>query len=140
MSVCGGCTLCCTLMAVEELGKGPCEKCKFVEKRGCGIYSTRPNSCKAFECLWYQSQSRPEPMPKWMRPDRCGVVIVGVDENTIALNVDPARPEVLMDKNLMGIVGGWSAQGLQVVGMVGPRKFLVKLEPKPVAPNKPKTV
>lgn len=50
---CGPCTLCCKLLAVQELQKPVGKYCKHA-KFGCGcqIYADRPSTCQSFECLW----------------------------------------------------------------------------------------
>ena len=50
---CGDCTLCCKVMAIEQLAKPAsawCPHCK--PGRGCRIYADRPAECRAFSCLW----------------------------------------------------------------------------------------
>jgi hypothetical protein len=72
---CDGCTACCTVMGVTELGKGNFIDCQHVVDRGCGIYGSHPKSCKDFVCMW-----------------RIGV---GSDEqkpNLIGLVIDTTRP------------------------------------------------
>ena len=50
---CGECSLCCTVLRVDELrklGGTPC-----VHQRaggGCGIHPRRPGICRAYRCLW----------------------------------------------------------------------------------------
>lgn len=78
-NLCGGCTACCTLMAVDfpTYRKPPRETCTHCVKGGCGIYADRPNPCVGFQCGWLVSQQM-EPrdaMPSAARPDRSGVVI-----------------------------------------------------------------
>lgn len=74
---CGDCTACCTIMGVEDYQpepKKPGVACPDVCSRGCRRYATRPASCRDFACLWVQGG-----LPKWMRPDRIGIVFVGDD-------------------------------------------------------------
>jgi len=50
---CGTCTLCCKVLAVDELKKPHgkwCAHCKTGQ--GCGIYDTRPAECRDFRCTW----------------------------------------------------------------------------------------
>ncbi len=84
MSMCGACTLCCTVMKVTapdfvKPAHAPCAHCT---SRGCGIYPDRPESCATFQCWWLGSQrtaGHPElghlALPSAMRPDRTGVVL-----------------------------------------------------------------
>lgn len=85
---CGACTLCCTALAVPELGKKNGERCQHLTPTGCGIYEDRPPSCRAFECLWLQGDGDPS-----VRPDRLGAVLTAEDGrvDTVALVIYP-RP------------------------------------------------
>lgn len=59
-------------MRVEELSKPQgqwCEHCKIGQ--GCGIYETRPQSCREFQCLWLTEDW----VPIDLRPDKSKVVI-----------------------------------------------------------------
>ena len=67
---CGDCTACCTTMGVPELSKAHNSPCEHNTGTGCGIYDTRPQSCRAFECLWLQGHGLPE-----QRPDRLGLTL-----------------------------------------------------------------
>ena len=58
---CGTCTLCCKLMEVRDLGKDDGVWCKHVlQGRGCGIYQTRPESCRTFLCGWISTEALDE--------------------------------------------------------------------------------
>lgn len=67
---CGGCTACCTVMGVEELNKPNHVECQHVSAGGCSIYETRPESCKAFQCMWRIGIGTME-----QRPDLIGLVM-----------------------------------------------------------------
>jgi hypothetical protein len=74
---CETCTACCTLIYIED---GPYKKasnstCQSCTKGfGCRVYPSRPKACKAFECMWLESQDRNDKMDPELRPDRCGAV------------------------------------------------------------------
>lgn len=76
MRTCGDCTLCCFEMAVEEIDKPMCATCPSVTKGGCGIYQTRPESCRTFECMWLEEPpyGLPHLLSEEERPDKCGVM------------------------------------------------------------------
>jgi len=67
---CGDCTACCTAIGVEELGKPYACPCHHLCGKGCGIYKDRPESCKAFGCLWLDGWAGPA-----MRPDKSGIIL-----------------------------------------------------------------
>lgn len=66
---CGGCTLCCKVCVVPELHKPAGTKCRYQGEGGCTNYENRPESCRKFECAYYQAGGNIE-----LRPDHCGVV------------------------------------------------------------------
>lgn len=67
---CGECTACCAALAVEELGKPVGVPCMYVTEQGCGIYESRPKSCREYQCGWRFGYGSLE-----QRPDRVGVVL-----------------------------------------------------------------
>jgi hypothetical protein len=72
---CGGCTACCSSLPVKEIDLEAFAQCphllSFPDVRvGCGIYPTRPWSCRQWSCSWLISDLGPE-----FRPDRLGVVV-----------------------------------------------------------------
>jgi hypothetical protein len=68
---CGGCTLCCRLVPVEELHKKGGERCKHQRFNGCAIYASRPVSCRAWSCRWLVDETCAE----LRRPDRSHYVL-----------------------------------------------------------------
>jgi hypothetical protein len=92
---CRTCTLCCRLIAVRELAKGPDTRCQFVsaEHDHCTIYATRPNSCRKFSCQWLVNPSLLG--DEWF-PLTCGIVVTSVHaagRPTLVFHVDPNRPD-----------------------------------------------
>jgi hypothetical protein len=69
---CDGCTVCCTALAVEDLGKPYYVRCEHLKEGGCGIYPTRPNSCKTYQCVWLQGCPI---LTDADRPDKSGYLI-----------------------------------------------------------------
>ncbi len=70
--VCGGCSLCCTVLRVDELGKLGGEPCVHLRRAGdgCSIHPTRPGICRAYRCLWLRGALEDDD-----RPDRLGAVL-----------------------------------------------------------------
>lgn len=73
---CGDCSACCVVMGVEELKKDKYKRCTHLCAKGCGIYETRPQTCKAFECLWLQGMLTSE-----HRPDKLGIMFTATGEH-----------------------------------------------------------
>ena len=89
MRECGDCTLCCTLLAVEELGKKARSACEHESCSKCSIYETRPQSCRDFECLWLKGV-----VPESVKPNKCHVVLSAtLDGNGMVAYVDGKHPD-----------------------------------------------
>jgi hypothetical protein len=86
---CGDCTLCCTLLGVQDIDKPAQTKCEHECDSGCGIYETRPYSCKRFDCLWLKRL-----LPVWARPDKINVVF------------DVAKPKITGKKMPLLLIEG----------------------------------
>ena len=121
IATCGTCTLCCKVMAVPELSKPRDQWCGKCDKRGggCTVYETRPQSCREFECLWLQSQSK-EGMRRWpmeLRPDRSHVVLATThgDEPGVVAHVDPGYPDAWRAGAMGSALAGFHRSGKLVV-------------------------
>lgn len=65
---CGSCSLCCTVLRVDELAKLGGTDCPHQRTEGgCGIYERRPGICRAYRCLWLRGHFEESD-----RPDRIG--------------------------------------------------------------------
>ncbi len=68
---CGPCSLCCTVLRVDELKKlGGVDCVHQRAEGGCGIHPTRPDICRAYSCLWLGGGLGDDD-----RPDRLGAVL-----------------------------------------------------------------
>jgi hypothetical protein len=68
---CGGCTACCTVLAVDELRKPMRWACQHLACNGCRIYEARPKGCREFDCLWLRGEIAGN---ESRRPDRLGII------------------------------------------------------------------
>ena len=60
-------------LSVAEFLKDAGVRCRFQsEPFGCAIHCSRPTVCRAFKCGWLRGAG-----PEEMRPDLCGLVVVG---------------------------------------------------------------
>ncbi len=87
--VCGACSLCCTVLRVDELSKPADTDCEYQRAEGgCAIHANRPPICRGYRCLWLQGGLGDDD-----RPDRLGAV---VDLQTIGaetrLAIQEAQP------------------------------------------------
>ena len=73
--VCGSCSACCGAIAVHELGKDAWQACTHLRASACGIYASRPESCRNFECQWLRGVLEVDgTVDTNLRPDACGVI------------------------------------------------------------------
>lgn len=87
---CGGCTACCRVIGVRELGKPYYFPCEHQSVSGCKIYSNRPESCRGFECFWLIGAMDFE---RQLRPDRFGFVItIGEEDSRRNLHAYATKP------------------------------------------------
>ena len=121
-------------MAITELEK-PREKwCNHCAKgSGCTIYDQRPQSCRDFECVWLQTQSKPgHKMAPELRPDRCHVVLATTDDGkTIIAHADSAYADAGYAGKMGALLRHLIAQGAGVIIASGHRRdaFLPKCQP-----------
>jgi len=71
---CGSCNVCCVDLTIDdpELQKVQGYRCRHAQRdNSCGIYASRPHSCRMFYCGWRRL--------KWIReslkPDQSGVLV-----------------------------------------------------------------
>ena len=84
--ICGDCTLCCKVMAIEQLAKPVgawCSHCR--PGRGCQIYPERPAECQTFSCLWLIDELLDQ---RW-KPSKSRFVLT-TSEDGIEVRCDPA--------------------------------------------------
>jgi hypothetical protein len=94
VQACGGCTACCQIVPVKELGLEQYQGCPHIHSvlhvggPGCGIYRSRPLSCRVWRCGWLQNEDWEDDL----RPDRCGFIVDEVQDVIIVNGVE--RPAV----------------------------------------------
>lgn len=128
-SPCGGCTMCCKLLGIEELDKRAgvwCDHC--TPGVGCGAYEARPNSCRVFACQWLKTRTTAgvNPMPDELRPDRSRVVFdATTDGKGLVLHVDPGSPEAWRKPLVQAVIRAADRGGLSVFVVCGERRKIV---------------
>jgi hypothetical protein len=86
---CDECTLCCKVMAIEELDKPAGKWCRHCQpRRGCRIYDNRPGECREFNCLWLLDTRFG---PHW-KPSKSKLVLT-TSEDGIEVGCDPTFPD-----------------------------------------------
>ena len=109
---CGGCTACCTVMAVSSIGKPAGTPCVHECAEGCAIYERRPEQCRSdFFCLWMRDQK--DLLRDSDRPDRIGIVFTDGDDGTggrlalVAREVTPGAAQGARASELIGHLRGF---------------------------------
>ena len=122
---CGDCTLCCKVMAIEELKKPVnswCPHCKH--GLGCAIYANRPTECASFSCLWLINDLLDE---QW-KPNKSKFVLT-TSEDGIEVRCDPGFPNAWRKEHYASAIREWAISGesndVTVVVIVGQRMVLV---------------
>src|ERR1044072_1097023 len=127
---CGAWSLCCKVVAVEELEKpigvgGPhCHR-----QKGCAVYEQRPPSCRMFICQWMLS---PELGPEW-KPDRAKFAMLKSEGGKhLTVFADPGNPSAWRRSPYYENIKHWAAQGVRntadlhlVDVMIGPRCIVI---------------
>jgi hypothetical protein len=124
---CGPCTLCCKVMAVDELQKPVGVPCLHVRAgKGCGIYESRPRACRTFACVWLMD----EEMPHRFRPDQTRVVLdQDATGDWLIARCDPANPQAWRRNPMYAALKGrakdtWGT-GKIVLAVAGRRTWLI---------------
>jgi hypothetical protein len=122
---CADCTLCCKVMAIEELAKAAgrwCQHCR--PGRGCLIYDDRPAECRAFSCLWLLDERFG---PHW-RPNKSKMVLT-TSTDGIEIRCDPGFPDAWRKQPFHSEIGRLAASGemhdMTVLVIAGERMVMV---------------
>ncbi|MBV9694619.1 MAG: YkgJ family cysteine cluster protein, partial [Alphaproteobacteria bacterium] len=125
---CGGCTLCCKVMRVDEPLHKPlnvwCGHC--VLGKGCGIHESRPPVCRNFHCVWLMDASLG---PEW-HPERSHMVLwLDLDGRRLNVNVDESHPDAWRGEPYYSQLKRLASMALyrdgQVVVFVGASTFVI---------------
>ena len=122
---CGDCTLCCKVMAIEELAKPASRWCPHCKPgRGCLIYGDRPAECRSFSCLWLVN----ELLDECWKPNRSRFVLT-TSEDGIEVRCDPGFPDAWRKEPFRSVIRQWALSGethdVTVVVIVGEKMTLV---------------
>ena len=124
---CGACTLCCKLLAIEELGKAHGDWCNHCQVGvGCKIYNQRPSECRKFDC-GYLAWSRTG--DHWYPANSKMVIVLDNDGNRLAIHVDPARPNAWRAQPFYAEIKEWArlatAEAKHVVVCIRDRMIVI---------------
>jgi hypothetical protein len=122
---CGDCTLCCKVMAIEELEKPAgswCQYCKIGS--GCKRYAERPAECRTFNCVWLIDERLG---PHW-KPNKSKIVLTN-SEDGLEIRCDPGSPDAWRKEPLRTQISKWAEAGeandVTVLVIVGNKMTLI---------------
>ncbi len=125
---CGTCFLCCTALAVPELGKKNGEPCVHASMEGCAIYDDRPLSCRVFACAWLQGAGD----GLHTRPDHTGGVMVGENDHgphklgmALVIYTDPKGKDIQQSRYIREVVKAVVEAGEVVFVLAGEERTLI---------------
>lgn len=103
---CDGCTMCCKLLSIDVLNKPRAVWCPHCDKkRGCKIYDSRPEPCRAFYCGWRRIGDLDA---RW-KPSQSKILInYETAHNRIALHIDPDRPDAWRAEPFYSTIKQWA--------------------------------
>jgi hypothetical protein len=122
---CGDCTLCCKVMAIEELAKPAGKWCRHCKPgRGCQIYDSRPGECRDFNCLWLIDQR----FGAHWRPNKSKLVLTtsedGIEVRCDASFADAWRKEPF-HREIRTLAASGEAHDVTVLVIIGERMILL---------------
>ena len=109
---CGPCSLCCTVLRVDELGKLGGAHCVHQNRRGpgCSIHPRRPGICRAYRCLWLSGGLEGRD-----RPDRLGAVLDIVAEGPlIRLEIRESKPGCFDSSERLAVIANQYRESMPV--------------------------
>jgi hypothetical protein len=142
---CGECTACCVAFDVGALDKPAGVACRHLRvEGGCGVYSARPEVCRAFACAWLSDATWKDDE----RPDELGVLIAPADQGDdfarsagmallVAYELRPGAFDAAPAKRLLNRLArhrlvalvrhGWERRAREPSGYVGPPELLASV-------------
>lgn len=120
---CGTCTMCCKVLQILDLDKAAGQWCKHAKPgRGCGIYETRPGTCREFFCEWMIDGRYG---PEW-KPDTAKFVVSPLlSDSNLLIAVDPNFPNAWRREPYISNIRQWvktcEAMGRFVLIRIGGR-------------------
>jgi hypothetical protein len=103
----GDCTLCCKVMAIEELAKPAGAWCQYCKPgRGCRIYASRPIECQTYSCLWLMDDR----LDAQWKPNRSKLVLT-TSQDGIEIRCDPGFPDAWRREPYRSEIHKWAVAG-----------------------------
>jgi hypothetical protein len=111
--------MCCKTVTIKdlELEKPPGQWCRHaVGGKGCGIYESRPTTCRRFYCQWMVD---PRLGPEWKPEKSRFVMYLGASgERDLNVAVDPAFPNAWTKPPFLPTIKSWAREGAELGRLV----------------------
>jgi hypothetical protein len=122
---CDGCTLCCKIFRIAALEKPKGQWCSHCSVgKGCEIYDTRPEECRAFKCGYLVEPGLDE---GW-KPSEARLLLSS-QGRTLSVHVDPQRPDAWKRAPYYASMKQWAKEALplgsQVAVWIGDRAIMI---------------
>jgi hypothetical protein len=122
---CGDCTLCCKVMAIEQLAKPASSWCPHCKPgHGCLIYATRPAEGRTYACLWLTDHRLDQ---RW-KPNRSKLVLT-TSQDGLEIRCDPGFPDAWRREPFRSQIHAWAVSGethdATVIVITGEKMILV---------------
>ena len=132
---CGSCTLCCSVLGIEEIAKPRGQWCRHCQVESsvsdvavvCAIYQQRPLECRGFECLWLRGKLD----DSWF-PHHCKIVVYtepSKPRNRLIFDVDPDFPDRWREAPYHATIRAAALRGMgenfAIIVMVGGRQWRI---------------
>ncbi|MBV8923780.1 MAG: hypothetical protein JOZ74_00285 [Bradyrhizobium sp.] len=122
---CGDCTLCCKVMAIEQLAKPAAQWCRHCKPgHGCQIYHDRPVECRQFNCLWLIDERFG---PHW-KPNKSKLVLT-TSADGIEVRCDSTAPDAWrkepFQREIRALAAAGEAHDVTMLVIIGSRMILV---------------
>lgn len=117
ISWCRGCTLCCELPDIPEMGKAAYHRCQWAENKACGVYATRPEVCRTFQCRYVMARSLVTADRHHIpHPNDSGAYFIELyDQQIFVVFVDPDRPEIWKKSDIVRYLEKYISAGFKVL-------------------------
>jgi hypothetical protein len=101
---CGDCAMCCLLLEVPAAHTSADVWCRHVIKsKGCAIYQDRPDACRAFRCLWLDTDALGD---EW-KPNRAKFLL-RTEGTRLCIDMHPDHPENWRKERFYSVILHWA--------------------------------
>tara|TARA_R110000772_G_scaffold47449_4_gene108523 strand:+ start:65 stop:514 length:450 start_codon:yes stop_codon:yes gene_type:complete len=109
---CGECTLCCLILPIIDTQSPPNTLCKHCTlSKGCGIYDTRPNNCRNYNCEWILSDD----IPMDLKPNKSHMIFEKITHTIQLANLEHTHLDAWKEQNVLDYIQELNDKGISVI-------------------------